>query len=220
MESPFSKRLGHRGFEEKARGRSVYAPASSTAYLLGGLNGEERAFRAHLETCPICQAEARDLEPIVAALAKAAPDHVEEALGLPSDLEERTFARIEQARVQDLERASVQDQVGQRLRRLVSRPALAVAASLLIVVAGFALYPRLFAPRVPIEPVAFSETAPGVEAEANLIDHTWGTETILVVSGLEDGETYKLTLRNEDGASVPSGAFIALRFARQEETWC
>ena len=47
-----------------------------------------------------------------------------------------------------------------------------------------------------------------MEAEASLIDHTWGTETILVVSGLEDGETYELTLRDEDGAPVDSGAFI------------
>ena len=59
-----------------------------------------------------------------------------------------------------------------------------------------------------MEPVAFSGAPPGVEAEASLIDHTWGTETVLVASGLEDGQTYELTLRDEDGGAVPSGAFI------------
>ena len=171
------------------------------AYLLGELDGEERrALRAHLETCPICQAEARELEPVVAGLAEAAPNNIEESPHPPAGLEERTFARIERARAED--------QVGQRRRRRARQALLASAAALLVVVAGLALYPRFFMPTVPIEPVAFSETAPGIEAEASLISHTWGTETRMVASGLEDGQTYTVALLDEDGYQVPSGTFI------------
>lgn len=77
---------------------------------------------------------------------------------------------------------------------------------MLVAVGLFAVVPEVTGP--PMEPVAFSEAPAGVEAEASLIDHTWGTETVLVASGLEDGETYRLTLRDEDGEAVPSGAFI------------
>ncbi|CAA9488857.1 MAG: hypothetical protein AVDCRST_MAG25-3245 [uncultured Rubrobacteraceae bacterium] len=170
------------------------------AHLLGGLDGEEQqAFLPHLNRCPICQAEARELAPVVAALAEAAPYGVEETPEPPADLEERTFARIERERSRD--RASA------RRQGLFRRTALAAAAAL-IVVAGLVLYPRLFAPEVPIEPVGFSEVAPGVEAEAGLIAHAWGTETRLTASGLRDGQTYRVTLLSEDGTQVPSGAFI------------
>ena len=118
----------------------------------------------------------------------------------PADLEERIFARIEWARVED--------QVGQRRRRRVRQALLTSAAALLVVVAGLALYPRFFMPTVPIEPVAFSETAPGIEADASLIAHTRGTEIRLVASGLEDGQTYTVALLNEGGDRVPSGTFI------------
>ena len=170
-------------------------------YLLGGLDGEEQQdFLSHLEGCPICQAEARELEPVVAALAEAASYSVEETPEPPADLEGQIFARIEQAREQD--------RFGHRRRWPVRRAALAAAAALLIVVAGLALYPRLFAPEVPIERIGFSEIAPGVEAEAGLIPHAWGIETRLTATGLRDGQAYRVTLLSEDGTQVPSGAFI------------
>ena len=90
---------------------------------------------------------------------------------------------------------------------LLRRSAFASAAAALLVAFGlFAVVPKVTGP--PMEPVAFSGAPPGVEAEASLIDHTWGTETVLVASGLEDGETYRLTLRDEDGGAAPSGTFI------------
>ncbi len=173
------------------------------AYVLGVLDEEQRtALQAHLDGCEECRAEVRELEPVAAALAEVDPRLFEtEEPRPPADLLERTLSRVEQAR-------QTEDELQRRRRnRLLRRSAFAaVAAALLIAIGSFALVPKITGP--PLEPVAFSETPPGVEAEANLIDHTWGTETILVVSGLEDGKTYELALRNEDGASVPSGAFI------------
>ena len=93
-------------------------------------------------------------------------------------------------------------------RRRVGRSILATAAAALFVAIGFFALPPLISPGPPLEQVTFSETAAGVEAHANLIAHTWGTETKLVASGLRDGQTYKVALVSGDGALVPSGAFI------------
>lgn len=173
------------------------------AFVLGKLDeGQRAALQAHLDGCEECQAELREIEPVAAALAEAVPERVaDEEPRPPADLMQRTIAIIDQAR-----RTEDELQRGRRRRMFRWSALAAVAAALLIAIGSFALVPKMTGP--PLEPVAVSETSPGVEAEANLIDHTWGTETILVVSGLEEGETYKLALRNEDGASVPSGAFI------------
>lgn len=173
------------------------------AFVLGELDEEQRtALQAHLDGCEQCRADLADLRPVVAALAEVDPRLFEAEEPRPrADLLERTLTRVEQAR-------RTEDELQRRRRnRLIRHSALAaVAAALLVAIGLFALVPKITGP--PLEPVAFSEAPAGVEAEANLIDHTWGTETILVVSGLEEGKTYKLTLRDEDGAPVPSGAFI------------
>ncbi len=173
------------------------------AYVLGELDEERRAaLRAHLEGCGRCRAELRELEPVAAALAEADPRLFEsEEPRPPADLLERTLARVDQAR-------QTEDELQRRRRNRLFRWSAfaAAAAALLIAIGSFALVPKIAGP--PMEPVAFSEAPAGVEAEASLIDHTWGTETILVVSGLEDGKTYELALRNEAGEAVPSGTFI------------
>lgn len=172
------------------------------AYALGELDENQRtALRAHLDGCEHCRAQLREVEPVAAALAEADPRLFEAEEPRPSaDLWERTIARVDRAR-------QTEDELQRRRRnRLVRWSAFVAAAALLVVIGSFALVPKIAGP--PLEPVAFSEVPAGVEAEANLIDHTWGTETVLVVSGLEDGETYRLTLRDEEGEAVPSGAFI------------
>ncbi len=173
------------------------------AYALGELDENQRtALRAHLDGCEYCRAQLREIEPVAAALADADPRlFAAEESRPPADLLERTLARVEQARQTEDEL-----QRTRRSRRLRRSAVASAAAALLIAIGSFALVPKITGP--PLEPVAFSEAPAGVEAEASLIDHTWGTETILVVSGLEDGETYSLTLRDEEGEAVPSGAFI------------
>lgn len=166
------------------------------ALLLGDLDETEAAaVRAHVEGCPICQEEMRDLEPVVEALAAASPERLIEPPEPPASLEERTLARISSER---------RARRGSRLRR----SAVVAAAAVLLVAVGLALVPGLLAPEVPLEPVAFSTIAPGVDAEADLVEHTWGTETILAASGLEDGRTYRVVLLTEDQDTVTSGSFI------------
>ena len=65
------------------------------AFLLGKLDAVERmALQRHLNSCPVCQAEERELEPVVAALSYAAPNRIDEALWPPEHLEESTLAPI------------------------------------------------------------------------------------------------------------------------------
>lgn len=170
------------------------------AFVLGRLKEDERAaLQAHLDGCAECRAEVEELLPVAGALADAAPEHVDPEELPPENLIDEVVAQV--GRERQLHRR------WQR-RRWFGRSALAVAAAALFVAIGFFVLPRLLAPEVPLEPVAFTEVAPGVEAEADLIAHTWGTETRLIASGLNDGQTYRVMLQSEDGDRVPSGAFI------------
>ncbi len=166
------------------------------ASLFDDLDEKERAeFQGHLDSCEVCQAELRELRPVVVALENAAPEGVVGESPLPpEDLEERTFARVE-AEAQRRGR-----------RKWYAWSAAAAAAVLLFAVGFFALVPLLSGP--PTEPVAFSEVPSNVEAEADLISHTWGTETVLVADGLEVGQTYDVTLTSADGEQVSSGTFV------------
>jgi Putative zinc-finger len=169
------------------------------AFLLGKLDGEERtAMQTHLSSCPGCQAEVRELEPVVAALADAAPDRIDEDPLPPEDLEELTLAPI----LGEIHRA--------RRRRRRFRWSTLAAAAICVVVLGLAGFVGLLEPAVAlVEPVPFS-VAPGVEVEGNLIAHARGTEIRLDVSGLRDGQTYRVTLVSEDGERVNAGTFIGI----------
>jgi hypothetical protein len=61
---------------------------------------------------------------------------------------------------------------------------------------------------VPLEPVVVSELVEGVDASAELIAHTWGTEIQLEAEGLVDGASYQAVIRRADGTQVPAGTFI------------
>ena len=167
------------------------------AFLLGELDGGERtAMQAHLNSCPVCQAEVRELEPVVAALADASADRIDEDPLPPGDLEESTLAPI----LGEIHRA--------RRRRRQSRWSALAAAAICVVVIGLAGFTWFLEPAVSLEPLSFSGVAPGVELEGNLIAHAWGTEIRLLASGLRDGQTYRVTLVSEDGERVNSGTFI------------
>jgi hypothetical protein len=110
------------------------------AFLLGKLDGVERAaMQAHVDSCPACQAEVRELEPVVAALAFAAPDWIEEAPQPPGDLEESTLAPI----LGEKHRA-------RRHRSWFRSPTLA-AAAICVVVVGLAGFAGLLQPAVSLE---------------------------------------------------------------------
>src|SRR5919112_1687900 len=168
------------------------------AFLLGKLDeGERTAMQAHLNSCPACQAEVRELKPVVAALADAAPDRIDEDPWPPEDLEELTLAPI----LGEIHRA--------RRRRQQFRWSTLAAAALCVVVIGLAGFVGLLEPAVALEPLSFS-VASGMGVEGHLIEHARGTEIRLVVSGSRDGQTHRVTLVSEDGEQVNAGTFIGI----------
>ena len=110
------------------------------AFLLGKLDGVERtALQRHLESCPVCQAEERELKPVVAALSYAAPDRIDEAPWPPEGLEESTLAPI----LGEMHRA-------RRYRRRFGWSAVA-AAAICVVVFGLAGFTWFLEPAVSLE---------------------------------------------------------------------
>ena len=169
------------------------------AFLLGKLDRVERmAMQAHLSGCPVCQAEVKELEPVVAALAYAAPDRIEEAPQPPGDLEESTLAPI----LGKMHRA-------RRPRQRTSWSALA-AAAICIIAMGLAGFTGLVEPAVSL-PLSFSGEEPGVEVEGKLIEHAGGTEIRFVVSRSRDGQAHRVTLLSESGERFDLGSFIGIR---------
>jgi Putative zinc-finger len=163
------------------------------AFLLGKLDGGERtAMQTHLASCPVCQAEVRELEPVVKALADAAPDRIDENPLPPGDLEESTLAPI----LKEIHSA-------RRHRRWSGL----AAAAICVVAIGLAGFTWLLEPAVALEPLEFS-VAPGMEVQGHLIEHARGTEIRLVVSGSQDGQTHRVTLVSEDEERVNSGTFF------------
>ncbi|HEX7350676.1 hypothetical protein [Brachybacterium sp.] len=59
-----------------------------------------------------------------------------------------------------------------------------------------------------VEEVAVGDLPPGASIDVALVAHTWGTETVLEIDGLEVGETYEVVLVREDGQEMPSGTFL------------
>jgi hypothetical protein len=167
------------------------------AFLLGKLDAEElKAMQAHLDSCPGCQAEARELEPVVAALADAVPDRIDEVTRPPGDLEESTLAPI----LGEIQHA-------RSSRRQFQWSAVA-AAAIFVVVMGLAGVAGLLVSEVSAEQLSFSDKARGVDVNGDLIAHDWGTEIQLVVSGLRAGQKYIVTLISEAGDEVNFGTII------------
>jgi hypothetical protein len=167
------------------------------AFLLGKLDGGElEAMQTHLNNCPVCRAEVREFEPVVAALADADPDRIDEDAWPPGDLEETTLAPI----LEEIHRARG------RGRRLRWSPL--AAAAICVVAMGLAGFIWFLEPAAAlVEPLKFS-VAPDIKVDGNLIAHAWGTEIGLIASGLRDGQTYEVTLVSGEGKRVDSGTFI------------
>lgn len=62
----------------------------------------------------------------------------------------------------------------------------------------------------PTEAIAFGGAAGGVDSDARLINHTWGTELMLDVSGLASGQVYRVVYRGSDGRAVQAGSFLGV----------
>jgi hypothetical protein len=167
------------------------------AFVLGKLDGGElEAMQMHLNSCHDCWAEVREFEPVVAALAEADPDRIEDDAWPPGDLEEMTLAPI---------LGEIHSARGRR-RRLRWSPL--AAAAICVVAMGLAGFTWFLEPAAAlVEPLSFY-VARDVKVDGALIAHAWGTEIELVASGLRDRQTYEVTLVSEDGERVKAGTFI------------
>lgn len=59
-----------------------------------------------------------------------------------------------------------------------------------------------------VEELSFSSSPADTLVDAALVAHTWGTETVLEVDGLDVGEAFEVVLVREDGTEYVSGAFL------------
>lgn len=59
-----------------------------------------------------------------------------------------------------------------------------------------------------VEDITFTGESEGVSVEGDLIAHTWGTETVLEIDGVEPGQSFAVVLIAEDGEEFASGTFI------------
>ncbi|NQX36466.1 hypothetical protein [Herbiconiux sp. VKM Ac-2851] len=104
-----------------------------------------------------------------------------------------------------------------RSRRRWVMPAAAAAACLVL---GFGVG-VLAIPRGPAEAplgapgelgarevVDFAGEPSGVSVDGSVVAHTWGTETILEISGLAVGESYQLVVVDAEGRAESSGSFV------------
>lgn len=171
------------------------------AFVLGHLDQTETArVRAHLDGCAACRAEYEALAPLAVALRDVDPDSLEESLEPGALLGGRIEAEIGAERIR-------------RRRRTAAQRVLVGTAASLILVATFVAGGRLTgdeAPSpVPLEAVAVSSAVEGVNADADLVDHTWGLEIKLNVTGLKGGESYTTTVQAA-GREYPAGEFIGV----------
>ncbi len=59
-----------------------------------------------------------------------------------------------------------------------------------------------------VEDVAFEGAPESVEIDGALVAHTWGTETVLTVEGLDAGAAFTVVVVGEDGGEFASGTFL------------
>lgn len=59
-----------------------------------------------------------------------------------------------------------------------------------------------------VEEVTFPTIPDGTSFDAALVAHTWGTETVLEIDGLAEGEIFEVILVSEDGGELTSGTFF------------
>ena len=171
------------------------------AYALGMLDEEQRAsVAAHLDGCDECRAELDFIKPAAELLPLADPKRAAQQPAPPPELGERVLAAVRTERAPG--------QRANRTRQLVA----ACAATLLVGLgAGVAAGHAAFAPDpVPLESVATTVHDGRVDADAELIPHTWGVEIRLTGAGFEEGGTYRATLLDEDGGTHPAGEFVGV----------
>jgi hypothetical protein len=169
------------------------------AYALGQLPEEERAgLEAHLEGCPECRAEAQSLGMVARLMPLADPARITEpAPRPPAQLHER------------IETVIGAEQAGERKSRRRRRFGFAFGGASLAAAAVLAIV--VFAggggESAPEQRVAFNNVPKGIEIDATLQPHAFGTEIRMYVSGVRSGTLCRVFLTGADGRRYPAGSF-------------
>ena len=176
---------------------------SMGAYALGHLPDDQaERVRDHVAQCERCAHDLADLAPAVQALVAAAP--FTRTIAQPSAGPRPELA----ARINDSIRAQERRNTRSRFARTGAIAMLSAAAAAAVLVVGLRVSAPGAAPTVPVEAVAVIEQGQGLQATADLVDHTWGVEVKLLASGLRPGGRYAVTVLGEDGKAYPAGAFV------------
>lgn len=168
-------------------------------YVLGELEAPLAArLEQHLASCTRCPVEVAELRAVVGVLPAAEERFVLDPALPPPALQGRVLSAVRAERRRD-----------QRRRWSFRLAAGLAAAAVAAVVAVVVLLPSAPAPP-PQEAVAQVAAPSGVDAQAALVNHTWGVEVKLVVSGLPAGEEYSVAVATRDGAEVDAGSFVGV----------
>jgi anti-sigma factor RsiW len=168
-------------------------------YALGQLKGDERTgLEAHLEGCAQCRAELALLKPVAEMLPRADPARFESAPQPPPELGARIAATI----------AGERQKTERRHRRRVfggfalggATAALAAAVLAIFVLGGGG-------GGQPEQHVKFTAVPKGVNIDATLEPHAYGTEIRMYVHGVASGTLCTVSLRGPHGVSYPAGTF-------------
>lgn len=199
------------------------------AALAGGLTTEEqREFDRACSTDPQFLSEYLSLRDISERLAQA--DLVWDDRELPSGLADRVFAAtsgdphenelptLSSAREARRRPTPVPTSDAPPARRGSRTALLGLAAAGLLLVGGLggsAISAVLDTPPDgpagalgAVEEVTFPSIPDGTSFDAALVAHTWGTETVLEVDGLAEGDIFEVILVSEDGVELTSGTFF------------
>ncbi len=132
-----------------------------------------------------------------------------------SDLEARIAASIARA---EGEATEIPRFIGHaerpRRRWLVPTVAAACLVGGLVIGANGAALVQPSAPSGPpgtlgaVEQIAVTDDDAGVDVDAQLVAHTWGTEAYLEATGLNVGATYELVFVGADGTEFPAGEVL------------
>lgn len=169
---------------------------SLAAHALGTISERERAaLEAHLEGCPACRAELESLAGVARLLPLANPEHFDTAPAPPPALADRVAATIRAER-RTLRRRRL------RLGLAFSGATAAVAAAVLAI---FVLSGG--GSSTPEQHVAFQALPPGLQIDATLQPHAYGTEIHMYVKGAPSGTLCRVFVRGPNGVQQSAGSF-------------
>lgn len=179
--------------------RHGHVRASLGAYVLSMLPAAEAAeVEQHVAGCADCRREVDELAPTAALLGELREAPAPAGVPLPVDLGDRVVRAVA-----DEGAASRRPSV-----RSALLAAVAGAAAAVVLVVGLTVVGPDDTDEVPLEAVSVSVSRPGLDAAADLVDHTWGLEVKLSATGFADGRRFRVEVLGADGRRYPAGEFV------------